>query len=72
MPFSRGSSQPRDQTWVSCMLAHSKSSEPLGKPIYSILTFVFFNIIFFFFFFCPVVQSVGSQLPDQGWNQRSY
>ena len=28
--FSRGSSQPRDQTWVSC-IADSLSSEPLGK-----------------------------------------
>ena len=30
--FSRGSSWPRDQTWVSCMQADSLPSEPLGKP----------------------------------------
>ena len=32
MPSSRGSSQPRGQTWVSRMQADSLPSEPLGKP----------------------------------------
>ena len=32
MPSSRGSSQPRGQTWVSCMQADSLPSEPPGKP----------------------------------------
>ena len=32
VPFSRGSSQPRDQTQVSCILADSLLSEPPGKP----------------------------------------
>ena len=31
-PFFRGSSQPRERTWVSCT-ADSLLSEPLGKPI---------------------------------------
>ena len=30
-PFSRGSSQPRDQTQVSCMWADSLPAEPQGK-----------------------------------------
>ena len=32
IPFSRGSSQPKDRTWVSC-LAGRFPSEPPGKPI---------------------------------------
>ena len=31
-PFIRGSSQPRDQTQVSCILADSLPAEPQGKP----------------------------------------
>ena len=31
-PFSRGSSQPRDQTQVSCIAADSLPAEPPGKP----------------------------------------
>ena len=33
IPFSRGSSQPRDQTRVSCTAAGFFSAEPLGKPL---------------------------------------
>ena len=32
VPFSRGSSQLRDRTQVSCTEANSLLSEPLGKP----------------------------------------
>ena len=32
MPSSRGSSQPRDQTQVSCIAGNSLPSEPPGKP----------------------------------------
>ena len=35
MPFSRGSSQPRDRTQVSCMQAGSLPSEPQGSPVYA-------------------------------------
>ena len=31
-PFSRGSSQPRDWTQVSCIAGSSLSAEPQGKP----------------------------------------
>ena len=31
-PFSRGSSQPRDQTQVSHIVAESLPAEPQGKP----------------------------------------
>ena len=33
MPFSRGSSRPRDRTWVSSLQADSLPFEPPGKPI---------------------------------------
>ena len=32
MPFSRGSSRPRDQNWVSCIAGRFFTIEPLGKP----------------------------------------
>ena len=32
IPFSRGSSQPRDRTWVSCIAGGSFRSEALRKP----------------------------------------
>ena len=32
--FSRGSSQPRDQTHVSCSAGRFLTTEPSGKPIY--------------------------------------
>ena len=34
MPFSRGSSQPRNQTQVSCIEADSIPAEPPGKPMF--------------------------------------
>ena len=34
MPSSRGSSQPRDHTQLSCIAGRSLLSEPPGKPIY--------------------------------------
>ena len=33
IPFSRGSSWPRDRTCVSCIAGDSLLSEPLGKPL---------------------------------------
>ena len=33
IPFSRGSSQPRDQTQVSCTAGRFLPSEPPGKPL---------------------------------------
>ena len=33
VPFSRGSSQPRDQTQVSALEADSVPAEPQGKPL---------------------------------------
>ena len=30
--FSRGSSRPRDQTWVSCIAGRFFTAEPPGKP----------------------------------------
>ena len=33
MPSSRESSQPRDQTWVSCIAGRFFTPEPPGKPI---------------------------------------
>ena len=31
-PFSRGSSQPRNRTWVSCIVGRFFTTEPPGKP----------------------------------------
>ena len=31
--FSRGSSLPRDRTWVSCLVGGFFTTEPPGKPI---------------------------------------
>ena len=33
MPSSRGTSQPRDQIWVSCIAGKFFTTEPLGKPL---------------------------------------
>ena len=33
MPSSRGSSQLRDQTWVSCIAGRFFTAEPTGKPL---------------------------------------
>ena len=33
IPFSRGSSRAKDQTWVSCIVADSLQSEPPGKIV---------------------------------------
>ena len=33
MPFSRGSSQPRNQTYVSCTEGRFFTAEPPGKPL---------------------------------------
>ena len=33
IPFSRGSSQPKDQTWVSCIESRVFTTEPPGKPL---------------------------------------
>jgi len=43
IPFSRRSSWPRDQIQVSCIAAHSLSSEPPGKPFYKSCS----NVTFF-------------------------
>ena len=36
IPYSRGSSQPRDWTWVSCIAGDSLLSELQGSPCYSV------------------------------------
>ena len=33
IPFRRGSSQSRDQTWVSCIAGNSLPTEPPGRPL---------------------------------------
>ena len=39
-PFSRGSSQPRDQTQVSSLQADSLPDEPQGNPIIDVVKFI--------------------------------
>ena len=47
IPFSRGSSQPRDQTTVPALQADSLLSEPPGKPQQSGNTWVNLNKIYY-------------------------
>ena len=35
--FSRGSSQPRDLTWASCIIRGFLTAEPPGKPFYCVI-----------------------------------
>ena len=42
IPFSRGSSQPRDQTQVSHIAGRFFTTEPLGKPKATIIQYIFF------------------------------
>ena len=44
IPFSRGSSQPRDQTQVSTLAGDSLPSEPPGKP-FSLLNALFISFL---------------------------
>ena len=64
IPFFRGSSQPRDQTWVSC-IADSLPLEPPGKPVLSLRCFLFL------FFWCYAVSlwylCVGRMLKSSYW-----
>ena len=44
MPFSRGSSQPRDRNHVSCLASGFFTFEPLGKPLVN-LTLSLFKVV---------------------------
>ena len=46
IPFSRGSSQPRDRTHVSCLAGRFFTTEPPGRHP----TMLYLKIFFFFFF----------------------
>ena len=46
MHSSRGSFQPRDQTWVSCITGRFLTTEPRGRPTYTYIYFFFFKILF--------------------------
>ena len=51
MPSSRGSSQPRDQTLISCLphwQADSLPRAPSGKPLCCLILLIFFNTVSFF------------------------
>ena len=67
IPFSRGSSQPRDWTWSSALWADSLPSEPPGKPIFkvfialvTILLLLFYVLGFVLFVFFFDMRQVGS------------
>ena len=45
MHSSRGSSKPRDQTWVSCITGRFLTTEPRGRPTY---TYIYFFFLRFF------------------------
>ena len=68
IPFSRGSSQPRDWTWVSCMQAESLPSEPPGKPMKEIRSCqnnIFPQIATWLPSSPPSMSSFSSQLLDE-------
>ena len=44
-PFSRGSSQPRDWTYVSCIVGGSLPAESQGKPVLVLHSFLWLNNI---------------------------
>ena len=46
IPFFRTSSQPRDQTWVSCIVAAYLPSEPQRKPLVPVNETLFGNRVF--------------------------
>ena len=37
IPFSRGSSRPKDRTWISCISCGFFTADPLGKPLVMII-----------------------------------
>ena len=43
IPFSMGSSQPRDQTWVSPLQTDSLLSEPPGKSLRRLFVYHYFQ-----------------------------
>ena len=43
IPFSRGSSWPRDQTHISCLAGKFFTTEPCGKPFF----FFFFALVYY-------------------------
>ena len=61
IPFSRGSSLPRDRTQVSALQAHSLLSEPAGEPNIFIYTHVY---IYIYSYICTCVCSVTSVISD--------
>ena len=62
IPFSRGSSQPRDRMWSSALWADSLPSEPPGKPIFKV--FIALVTILLLLFYVPLffldMRQVGS------------
>ena len=52
MPYSRGSSQPRDQTHVSCFAGGFLTAEPPGKPPYGLLNALKRDTEFLFWIYC--------------------
>ena len=51
MPFPRGSSQPWDQTQVSCFASRFFTSDPPGKPCFTIINTIKTNFLVYMYFF---------------------
>ena len=59
-PFCRGSSQPRDQTQVSCIAGGSLPAEPQGKPmLYSRFSLVIYFIHSGIYMSVPISPHLG-------------
>ena len=65
--FSRGSSRPRDWTWVSHIADLSLPCEPPEKPYISVFWVFFFFFFFFFSFFWWALVRVGSSSLRREW-----
>ena len=66
MPSSRGSSRPRDWTWVSCIAGRFFIAEPQGSlkvkyTVYTITTFIFAVSSFQHCIWCPWPSPCGRQ-----------
>ena len=46
IPFSRGSSRPRDQTWISFIAGRFFIAELPGKPIFILYLYLFLYYIY--------------------------
>ena len=68
-PFSRGSSQPRDQTRSPALQADSLPAEPQGKPLHMWLALYFFWVVLSWdLFWCHNLLET-ERFPESTWHR---